>query len=134
MRVLSEANHTSFLLTFVPIILVFRSDDATTILPSLTSQGSNMIERRNYESEQTVITKEEITIKVPSEVAESYRNATEEEREQIEARIAVLLKSSMTSRLEAIAKLRQTMDEIGTRAVQRGLTPEILESILNDDE
>jgi len=81
-----------------------------------------------------MITKEEITIKVPSEVAEAYRNATEEERGQIEARIAVLLKSSMTSRQEAIAKLRQTMDEIGRRSAERGLTPDILESILNDDE
>lgn len=44
-----------------------------------------------------MIAKEEITIKVPSEVAEAYRNATEEERLQIESRIAVLLKSSMTS-------------------------------------
>ncbi len=89
---------------------------------------------RDYGSEQTMITKEEITIKVPSEVAEAYRNATEEERSQIEARMAVLLKSSMTCRQEAIVKLRQTMDEIGTQAIQRGLTPEILESILNDDE
>jgi hypothetical protein len=66
---------------------------------------------RNYGSEQAMITKEEITIKVPSSVAEAYRNATEEERSQIEARIAVLLKSSMTCRQEAIAKLRQTMDD-----------------------
>lgn len=76
----------------------------------------------------------EITIKVPSEVAQAYRNATEEERKQIQTRIAVLLKSSMTNKLEAITKLRQTMDEIGKRAAQRGLTPEILEFILNDDE
>jgi hypothetical protein len=89
---------------------------------------------KDYGKEKTMIAKEEITIKVPSEVAQAYRNATEEEREQIEARIGVLLKYSMTSKLEAIAKLRQTMDEIGERAVQRGLTPEILESILNDDE
>jgi len=88
---------------------------------------------RNSGSEQAMITKEEITIKVPSEVAEAYRNATKEQRKQIEARIAVLLKSSMTSRQEAIAKLRQTMDEIGRRAAERGLTPEILASILNDD-
>jgi len=80
------------------------------------------------------MTKEEITIKVPSEVAEAYRNATEKEREQIEARISVLLKSSMTSKQERIAKLRQTMDEIGRRAADRGLTAEILESILNDDQ
>ncbi len=60
-----------------------------------------------------MITKEEITIKVPSEVAEAYRNATEEERGKIEVRIAVLLKSSIISSQEAIAKLRQTMDETG---------------------
>lgn len=89
---------------------------------------------RDYGSEKTMIAFEEITIKVPSEVARAYRNATEKQREQIEARIAVLLKSSITSKLEAIAKLRQTMDEIGSRAAQRGLTPEILESILNDNE
>ncbi|WP_339383971.1 hypothetical protein [Fortiea sp. LEGE XX443] len=89
---------------------------------------------KDYRSKQNMIAKEEITIKVPSEVAEAYRNATEEEQEQIAARITVLLKSSMTSKQEAIAKLRQTMDEIGTKAVQRGLTPEMLESILNNDE
>ncbi|MFN6514958.1 MAG: hypothetical protein RMY29_010700 [Nostoc sp. CreGUA01] len=89
---------------------------------------------RNDASEQAMIAKEEITIKVPSEVAQAYRKATEEEREQIEARIALLLKSSMKSRQQAITKLRQTMDEIGTRAAERGLTPEILESILNDHE
>lgn len=38
-----------------------------------------------------------------SEVAQAYRNATEEQRSQIEARIAVLLKSSMKSKFEAIA-------------------------------
>ncbi len=81
-----------------------------------------------------MIAKEEITIKVPTELAEAYRNATEEKRGQIESRIAVLLKSSMTSKQDAITKLWQTMDEIGFRAVERGLTPEILESILNDDE
>lgn len=52
---------------------------------------------------------------------------------KIDVKIAVMLKYSMRSRQEAIAKLRQTMDEISTEAQERGLTPEILESILNDD-
>lgn len=77
--------------------------------------------------------KEEITIKVPSDAAEVYRNATDEERQKIDTKIAAILKSSMRSRHEAIAKLRQTMDEISTEAQERGLTPEILDSILNDD-
>lgn len=79
-------------------------------------------------------TKEEITIKVPSDVPEAYRNVTEDERQQIEARIAVMLKSLMRSREGAVDKLRRTRDEIGKRAAERGLTPKILESILNGDK
>jgi hypothetical protein len=82
-----------------------------------------------------MIAKEEITIKVPSNIAQAYRNFTEVEREQIEAKIADLLEIQLDSRRkEAIDKLHQTMHEIGTEAVKRGLTPEILESILSDDK
>ena len=82
-----------------------------------------------------MITKEEITIKVPSEVAEAYRNATEEEREQLQLKIAAIMQSQFrTKRQEAIARLRNTMDKASFEAQERGLTPEILESILNDDK
>lgn len=77
---------------------------------------------------------EEITIKVPADVAEIYRNANEQEKHQIETRIAFLLKSQLLSRQPAINKLRETMGEIGQKAVEKGLTPEILEDILKDDE
>ncbi len=78
-------------------------------------------------------TKEEIILRVPMDVAQTYRQATEEERGQIAARLSVMLRSRLT-REEAIAKLNRTMDEVSTEAHVRGLTPEILESILNDDE
>ncbi|MBO3457469.1 hypothetical protein G7B40_004135 [Aetokthonos hydrillicola Thurmond2011] len=79
--------------------------------------------------------KEEITIKVPSEVAQAYRDATEEEREQLQIKIAAIMQSSFTiPQPEAISRLRNTMDKASFEAQQRGLTPEILESILNDDE
>ena len=52
---------------------------------------------------------------------------------QIETRIAFLLKSQTLSRKVAINKLRQTMSEIGQKAVAKGLTPEIFEDILKDD-
>ncbi|MHC5824304.1 MAG: hypothetical protein ACYT04_52820 [Nostoc sp.] len=82
-----------------------------------------------------MITKEEITIKVPSEVAEAYRNATEEEREQLQLKIAAIMQSKFTiPRQEAIARLRNTMDKASLEVQERGLTPEILESILNDDK
>ncbi|MGL6135682.1 MAG: hypothetical protein ACRC2M_00170 [Planktothrix sp.] len=77
---------------------------------------------------------EEITIKVPVDIAESYRQANEQEKQQIETRIAFLLKSQTISRKMAINKLRQTMSEIGQKAVVKGLTSEILEDILKDDE
>ena len=82
-----------------------------------------------------MITKEEIIIKVPFEVAQAYRNATEEDREQLQLKIAAIMQSQFTTnRLEALARLRNTMDKVSQEAQERGLTPEILESILNDDE
>ena len=81
-----------------------------------------------------MITKEEIIIKVPFEVAEAYRNATEEEREQLQLKIAAIMQFQfITNRLEALARLRNTMDKVSQEAQERGLTPEILESILNDE-
>ncbi|MBW4615411.1 MAG: hypothetical protein KME21_19470 [Desmonostoc vinosum HA7617-LM4] len=82
-----------------------------------------------------MITKEEITIKVPSSVAEAYRNATKEEQEQLQLKIAAIMQSQFAmNRFEAIARLRNTMDKASLEAQERGLTSEILESILNDHE
>jgi hypothetical protein len=40
----------------------------------------------------------------------------------------------MLKKSEALAQLRQTMDGISAEVAAKGLTPEILESILHDDE
>jgi regulator of protease activity HflC (stomatin/prohibitin superfamily) len=76
-------------------------------------------------------TKEEIVLKVPLDVAETYRKATEEERGQIAARLSVMLRSRLT-REAAIAKLNRTMDEISEDAQARGLTSEILHLLLHE--
>ena len=76
----------------------------------------------------------EIRIKVPLDVAENYWNATEEERQKIEEKIAFYVQSSTLSRKESLDKLYKTMDTIGQKAEERGLTPEILESLLNEDD
>jgi putative lipase involved disintegration of autophagic bodies len=76
----------------------------------------------------------EIKIKVPLDVAETYWNATEEERQKLEAKIAFYLKSSTLSRQESLSQLYKTMDTIRQKAQDRGLTPEILESLLNEDD
>jgi hypothetical protein len=76
----------------------------------------------------------EIKIKVPLEVAENYWNKTEQERQQIEHKINFFLQSTTFSREQLVDKLYETMDKIGQKAIEQGLTPEILESILNEDE
>ncbi|MDJ0621182.1 MAG: hypothetical protein QNJ63_31350 [Calothrix sp. MO_192.B10] len=82
-----------------------------------------------------MIYQSEITIKVPSEVAEAYRNATEEVQKQLQLKIAAIIQSQFTTpRQEAIACFRKVMDKASQEAQEQGLTPEILESILNNDE
>lgn len=81
-----------------------------------------------------MITQEEITIKVSSEVAQAYRNATEKEREELQLKIAAIIESQFqATRQSSIANLRNTMDKASLEAQSKGLTPEILESILRDD-
>ena len=76
----------------------------------------------------------EIKIKVPLNVAQDYWNATEEERQKIEEKIAFYIQSSTLSRKESLDKLYKTMATIGQKAQERGLTPKILESLLNEDD
>ncbi|GAL91376.1 MAG: hypothetical protein DWQ51_02410 [Microcystis wesenbergii TW10] len=76
----------------------------------------------------------EIKIKVLLDVAETYWNATEEERQKIEEKIAFYVKYSNLSRKESLEKLYKTMDTVGQKAQERGLTTEILESLLNEDD
>ncbi|NCR39657.1 MAG: hypothetical protein GPJ21_07170 [Microcystis aeruginosa W13-11] len=76
----------------------------------------------------------EIKIKVPLDVAETYWNATEEDRQKIAEKISFYVQSSNLSRKESLDKLYKKMATIGQKAQERGLTPEILESLLNEDD
>jgi hypothetical protein len=67
-----------------------------------------------------------ITLEVSSEVEAAYQFASPEERQQIQEFVTLLLKRLDENDLEF---LRKIMDEISDRAAVRGLTPEILESI-----
>jgi len=71
----------------------------------------------------------EITIEVSPEVAAAYRSASVQERKKIQSIISILLQTQVD---RDIALLRELMDEISDRARSRGLTPEILETILNE--
>jgi phage terminase small subunit len=77
---------------------------------------------------------QEITIKVPLTIAEAYNQANEQRKQEIINKITFFLQPITTDKKVAIQQLRQIMAEIGQEAQARGLTPEILEEILNEDD
>ena len=72
---------------------------------------------------------EEITLKVSSQVAQAYQQATESEKQCLSALVSLFFEQDIKGEVDFLGKL---MDKISDRAVSRGLTPEILESILNE--
>jgi chorismate mutase len=76
---------------------------------------------------------DEISIQVPLDIAEAYRQSSLEERQKISMQIGLILRQDLGQSVGTYAKLRQTMNKLATEAEQNGLTPEILESILNDE-
>ncbi|EFA72689.1 hypothetical protein FLX35_06650 [Cylindrospermopsis raciborskii LB2897] len=72
---------------------------------------------------------EEITIKVSPNVAQAYQKATERKKQSLVTLVSLFLQEDLNQEVDFLGKL---MDEISDRAVSRGLTPEILETILNE--
>ncbi|MEO3704325.1 hypothetical protein [Trichormus azollae] len=76
---------------------------------------------------------EDITIEVPAHIAEAYRKATKEEQEQIQLKFASIMQLKvLNSRQDAVQLLRNIMHEVSKEAQAQGLTPEILDSILQN--
>lgn len=73
---------------------------------------------------------EPITINVDPEAARIFKSASPEQRLKLELLISLQLRSS-SQRPER--SLTEVMDEIGRKAQERGLTPEILEELLRDE-
>ena len=70
-----------------------------------------------------------ITVTVDSEVAEKYRSASKSERLKLDWLLSLHLRNLMGPR----RPLEETMQELSRQAQERGLTPEILQSILDDE-
>ena len=70
-----------------------------------------------------------ITIRVSADVAEAFESASEEQRRKLEAMLSLKLVDA-TRRKKPLDAL---MKEISRNAKARGLTPEILNSILDDE-
>lgn len=73
---------------------------------------------------------EAITLLVDSEAAQVFKSASTEDQEKLQVLLGVWLKEY--AKADA-ASLKETMNEISRNAQSRGLTPETLESILEDE-
>jgi hypothetical protein len=71
-----------------------------------------------------------ISIEVDEDTANAYSEASEEEQRKPQILLNLRLKEIVN---EPRKSLKQVMDEIGAEAQARGLTPEILESLLRDE-
>jgi hypothetical protein len=71
---------------------------------------------------------EAITIQVDPEAARAYKSVSDEERRKLD----LLLNLRLREAIRPGASLEDIMDEMSRNAQQRGLTPEILQSILDE--
>jgi hypothetical protein len=70
-----------------------------------------------------------ITISVDEDCAKAYQSASQEDKRKMELLFRIFAREIT---LPSRKSLTQLMDEIGAEAQARGMTPEILEEILNE--
>lgn len=71
-----------------------------------------------------------IALPVDAETARAYEAASPEVQQKVQLLLRLRLRDLI---VEPQHPLREIMDEIGTEAAARGLTPERLEELLRDD-
>ena len=72
---------------------------------------------------------EQITVSVDSDVANLYRSASDNERRKLDLLVNLRLRDAT----ESAKSLRDIMLDISRNAQRRGLTPKILQSILDEE-
>jgi len=73
---------------------------------------------------------EPITLQIEVDAARAFTSASAHEQEKLQTLMSVLLREY--ARADATS-LKRTMDEIGERAREKGLTPQLLDSILKGE-
>ncbi len=71
---------------------------------------------------------EQITVSVDPDVANAYRLASDDDRRKLDLLVNLRLRDATRSK----ASLKDVMLEVSQNAQQRGLTPEILQSMLDE--
>ncbi len=72
---------------------------------------------------------EQITVSVDSDVANIYRSVSDKERRKLDLLVNLRLRDAT----ESEESLQNIMREISRNAQRRGLTPDILQSILDEE-
>lgn len=75
--------------------------------------------------------KHSLTLQLDLEAVEIFNNISDDDREKLELLVSSLFKEYKQSNIN---QLKKTMDKIGQKAQERGLTPEILEAILAEED
>jgi hypothetical protein len=70
---------------------------------------------------------ETITIPIDPQTARAYNSASPEQKKKMEALLGLWLRALASGQYPS---LQRALDEIGQKAESRGLTPELLESLL----
>ena len=68
-----------------------------------------------------------ITIRLDPQTARAYDSAAPEEKRKIQALLSLWVRELAAGEY---ASLQQVLDEVGRKAKERGLTPELLDSLL----
>jgi hypothetical protein len=71
-----------------------------------------------------------ISIEVDADSAQAYSAASEEQKRKLQLLLNLRLRELVAG---PPRPLKEVMDEIGAEAEARGLTPEILDTMLHDD-
>ena len=71
---------------------------------------------------------DQITVSVDPDVANAYRLASDDDRRKLDLLVNLRLRDATRSK----ASLKEVMLEISQNAQQRGLTPEILRTMLDE--
>ncbi|MFM5977749.1 MAG: hypothetical protein ACKO99_16065 [Dolichospermum sp.] len=69
-----------------------------------------------------------ITIQVDPEIAKAYREAEPQKQQKIQIFLNIMLQKAVSQK-----PLLDIMEEASQQAIANGMTPEILESILKDE-
>jgi hypothetical protein len=71
-----------------------------------------------------------ISIEVDADAARAYAAASEEQKKKLQLLLNLRLRELVSG---PVRPLREVMDDIGAEAERRGLTPEILGSLLHEN-